>query len=354
MLAAVLAIGSASCARGRSFDPAWSQTLPDQSTQTESATEIAAFDEDIAVPDSTENESQWYSLTEPQETATIVPTTLPAQVSEPAQTTEPTQPQTAATTTEPVETTHFHAYRTAVAQPTCTERGYKLSVCSDCGDRQIEYTADALGHDFGAYVVTKEAACGIDGVETRTCARCGLAETRTIPKQNHQMTEFTVTKAATPTAKGEKMRYCTLCGMKETEEIPKVRPYESKEAAQELLRLINAERAKAGVGALTFNNACYPCAQIRAHEIVTNYSHTRPNGKQFYTVIDENGQDRAGGCAENLYNPYGDDVPPADANTAFMNSEGHRINMLNPLYKSASICVLYTEERTYFVELFFG
>ena len=294
--------------------PAPSQTEPSsQQPQTLSVvTEASAAAEDAAFPDDETSVSE----TETQEAGTTATPTESVQTTESMQTTVPMQTTTAPaqTTTRPVSTAHIHSYHTITSDPTCTERGYVLKTC-ECGDKQYTYTADALGHDFGDFAVTKEA---------------------------------------TYTQTGEKSRVCARCGLRETETIPLVRPYESMEAAQEMLRLVNEDRAKAGSAPLTFNYTCYPCAQIRAQEIITNYSHTRPNGKPFYSVVDEMGLDRSGGCAENLYNPPGNNVPPADGHKAFMNSEAHRTSLLNPLYKSVSICVLYTQDHTYFVELFFG
>ena len=318
ILAAAFFFCAASCSGGKPDVPAASQTEPSQQPQTLSAvTEAAAAAEDVAFPDDETTVSQTEAAsaetsaqaTEPAPTTVPVQTTAPVQTTKPAPTTEPVQ-----TTTVPAVTGHIHSYHTTTSEPTCTQRGYILKAC-ECGDKQYTYTSEALGHDFGDYVLTKEAS---------------------------------------GTQEGERVRVCARCGLRETETIPKVRPYESMEAAQEMLRLINADRAKVGSAPLTFNYTCYPCAQIRAQEIITHYAHTRPNGKPFYSVVDEQGLDRSGGCAENLYNPTGSDVPPADGHAAFMQSEAHRTSLLNPLYTSVSICVLYTEDHTYYVELFFG
>ncbi len=253
----------------------------------------------------------------------------------------------------PASTAHVHAYRSEIVPPKCTESGFIRKTCA-CGDTQTEYNAAPLGHDFGAPVVTKEATCRENGVQTQTCTRCGLEKQEYIPLLTHQMSEYVVVKEATPTSKGLKTRKCTLCGMEESVDIPKVRPYVSMEAAQEMLRLVNEARAEAGVAPLTFNYTYYPCAEIRAHEIGVNYSHTRPNGKDCFSVLEEQGFKHVGSRGENIYNPHGDDVSPADGQAAFMKSQGHRENILDPAYTSAAICVLYTEDRSYFVQMFFS
>ncbi len=119
-----------------------------------------------------------------------------------------------------------HSYEASVTAPTCTEQGYTTYTCTRCGDtytddftnpvahteaaavRENEVaatcTADgsydevvycsvcntelsrtpistsALGHDFGGWAVTTGATLNADGVETKSCSRCGATETRTV------------------------------------------------------------------------------------------------------------------------------------------------------------------------------
>ncbi len=298
-----------------------------QIAQQTAATEYDALWDDFAGPnDSSTTEPAWFTqAAAPFAAAELAPLTPSAQPGEPVQTTVPVSQSapvptvpasstTVPTTTETTTAPHIHSYHTTASDATCTDRGFILKSC-ECGDRQFEYTSDALGHDFGEYTVSKEA---------------------------------------TPTETGEKVRVCLRCGLQENEVIPKVRPYISKESALEMLQLINQDRAQSGAQPLTFNETYYAAAVVRAHEIGENYSHTRPNGQPWHTVFAEQGPEYIGVYGENIYNPYGDSVSPADGEIAFMNSAGHRKNILNPNYKSASICVLYTENRTYFVQLFFG
>lgn len=52
--------------------------------------------------------------------------------------------------------------------------------------------------------------------------------------------------------------------------------------------LINAERARKNINPLRINSHLDACAQIRANEILNNFSHIRPNGTYYYTLIDGN------------------------------------------------------------------
>ncbi|MBQ6452834.1 MAG: InlB B-repeat-containing protein, partial [Coriobacteriales bacterium] len=67
---------------------------------------------------------------------------------------------------------------------TCTEAGSKSKYCTVCGaqDPESVTTIEALGHDWGDWVVQQEATTEEDGVKAHTCARCQETETQPIPK----------------------------------------------------------------------------------------------------------------------------------------------------------------------------
>lgn len=75
-----------------------------------------------------------------------------------------------------------HDYVATVTAPTCTAKGYTTHTCSRCGDHYTDSETDPLGHDWGDWVVTKEATETEDGARTRTCKRCGETETEVISK----------------------------------------------------------------------------------------------------------------------------------------------------------------------------
>jgi hypothetical protein len=74
-------------------------------------------------------------------------------------------------------------------EPTCTEAGavtYTAFVSAEDSLDGHEHTAErtavlpALGHDWGPWVVVREATFEEDGLERRVCNRCGLVEERAI------------------------------------------------------------------------------------------------------------------------------------------------------------------------------
>lgn len=94
--------------------------------------------------------------------------------------------------------------------------------------------------------------------------------------------------------------------------------------AMQVLSLVNEERAKYGLDSLTYDSLLSSAANIRAIEIKTSFSHTRPDGRSCFTVLDEVGYSyrKAG---ENI--AYGQRSAEEVMN-AWMNSEGHRANIL--------------------------
>ena len=53
------------------------------------------------------------------------------------------------------------------------------------------------------------------------------------------------------------------------------------------LKLVNQERAKCGVKPLKVHSSLSASANTRSREIISSFSHTRPNGKPFHTAIDK-------------------------------------------------------------------
>lgn len=120
-------------------------------------------------------------------------------------------------------------------------------------------------------------------------------------------------------------------------------------AVAEVLSLVNSERAKAGLAPLTLNEKAVEAAQTRAAEIQTSFSHTRPDGRSFSTALTEAGVTyRASG--ENI--AYGQ-TSAAQVMNSWMNSSGHRANILNSGYTEIGIGHVKSASGTdYWVQLF--
>lgn len=107
-------------------------------------------------------------------------------------------------------------------------------------------------------------------------------------------------------------------------------PAHAASKADELLQLVNAERAQAGVAPLSMgSSALNAAAQARAKELTVNYSHTRPDGTNCFTVLKEYGvSDTATG-----ENAAWGETTPEKVVADWMASEGHRVNIMDPAAK---------------------
>lgn len=114
----------------------------------------------------------------------------------------------------------------------------------------------------------------------------------------------------------------------------------------EVIRLVNAERAKEGLAALKTHTAISTAAQVRADELPTLFDHTRPDGSSCFTALDEAGV-RYWTAGENIAAGY---ATPEQVVNGWMNSPGHRANILNSSF--TTIGVGYHAEGNYWVQLF--
>jgi uncharacterized protein YkwD len=120
--------------------------------------------------------------------------------------------------------------------------------------------------------------------------------------------------------------------------------------ADEIASLTNAERSNAGLSSLTTDNALLnQAAMQRAQEIMVSFSHTRPNGEGPQTAYTALG---------GTYKRFGENIAmgqktPQKAVEAWMNSPGHKANMLHTSYKQIGVGVAVDSNGyCYWVQLF--
>lgn len=128
------------------------------------------------------------------------------------------------TKTEVIPATGAHTFVfTKNVAPTCTEAGYDLYTCRDCGASEQRNVKPALGHKWDSGTVTAEPTETDPGTMTYTCTVCGQTKTEVIPAtgpHTHVWGEGTVTVAPTETTPGVRTYTCTVCGQTRTEIIP--------------------------------------------------------------------------------------------------------------------------------------
>lgn len=115
------------------------------------------------------------------------------------------------------------------------------------------------------------------------------------------------------------------------------------EFVDEVIRLVNEERAAAGLDALEKNDTLCTNADLRAKEVAKKFSHKRPDGTRCFTAITISYM-----CAaENIAKGQ---TSPAEVMDSWMNSDGHRKNILSPDYRQ--IGVGYDEASGSWVQIF--
>lgn len=119
-------------------------------------------------------------------------------------------------------------------------------------------------------------------------------------------------------------------------------------AAQAVLAEVNAARAQNGLSALTLDANMNRAAAVRAAELAQSFSHTRPNGSRGLTALNEAGVS---------YRTAGENIASGQQTaqavvSAWMNSSGHRANILSSSFGRMGVGQATIGGRTYWVQLF--
>ncbi len=118
---------------------------------------------------------------------------------------------------------------------------------------------------------------------------------------------------------------------------------------QAMINEINKERAAAGLSPLQVDLRLVDVAQMKALDMKTNsyFSHTSPTyGSPFDMLKNAGIQYRSAG--ENIARNMSVDAAMA----AFMGSDGHRKNILNPAYTHIGVGVVSSNSGNYYVQIF--
>ena len=116
--------------------------------------------------------------------------------------------------------------------------------------------------------------------------------------------------------------------------------------AYSVLDLVNSYRSQNGLGALSFDAELMEAAAIRAAEIKEVFDHTRPNGESCFTICDDMEWYALG---ENIAAGYSS---ASSVMTGWMNSSGHRANILSSNFNSIGIGCFVSGGRYYWVQIF--
>lgn len=101
--------------------------------------------------------------------------------------------------------------------------------------------------------------------------------------------------------------------------------------ANEVLRLVNMERANVGVAPLVLDEALCNAANMRAIEMDCTgvFGHKRPNDNSCFEVYDICNVEWQSACGENI---AGGQATPEEVMKSWLGSAGHKANILSPEY----------------------
>lgn len=110
-----------------------------------------------------------------------------------------------------------------------------------------------------------------------------------------------------------------------------------------VLNKVNQIRVANGLNALRYDAALEGTSTVRASEITTKFSHTRPDGTDWYTV--------------NADLMYGENLAEGfktadEVVNAWMASPAHKANILKPDFTTMSVSMTTKNGRTYWAQEF--
>lgn len=121
------------------------------------------------------------------------------------------------------------------------------------------------------------------------------------------------------------------------------------EFCEEVFELTNQQRMKYGLEPFKKMDKLSEMAAARAWENTVVFSHTRPDGRDSFTIFDENGV-KYSAVAENIAAGY---YTPEDVVDGWMNSSGHRANILNPAYEYLGVGFYYENGGRFWTQIFY-
>ena len=163
--------------------------------------------------------------------------------------------------------------------------------------------------------------------------------------------EPTTTTTETPTTSTEAPTTTTEVTTTTTAEPSETKPQSlgdnsgsfNSDMAKEVLTLVNQKRQENGLAPLSWNKTLAKAADIRATEIVVSFSHTRPDGSEWWSA---GAQTQMG---ENL--AFGQ-TSATEVVEAWMKSSTHRGNILSGSYSVIGVSCYYCNGVYYWVQEF--
>ncbi|MCI5546981.1 MAG: CAP domain-containing protein [Clostridiales bacterium] len=217
-----------------------------------------------------------------------------------------------------------------------------------CAPGRVLLTARQKGVTVWSAVCDASLGCyalpdSLRGEITLCVARIGSRKTSCVTLNITRGAEQTPVVSAAPTAIPTRVVSAVPTAAPTATPRPTAAPSASQSGmAAQVVAEVNAERAQRSLTLLSEDSDLTAAACIRAREIASVFSHTRPDGSSCFTVSEK-------AYGENIAKGYGT-VDKVMA--AWMSSEGHRANILRASYGSIGVCCLQIDGVYYWVQLF--
>ncbi len=127
-----------------------------------------------------------------------------------------------------------------------------------------------------------------------------------------------------------------------------------KPTFEEMLKQVNRLRSSYGAAPLTLDDRLCAAASLRAREIISKLSHTRPDNSDCFTVLEQYNMPQYSFAGENIAAGSHDVSGTMDQ---WINSEGHFKNMISTNFTKLGVGVVHVPNTfygSYWVQEFFS
>ncbi|MCD8119325.1 MAG: SH3 domain-containing protein [Lachnospiraceae bacterium] len=215
--------------------------------------------------------------------------------------------------------------------------------CNETGWYRIAFNG-GTGYVSNNYLTSNKSEVDTTTTQASTTTKKN-SESSTTTKKN---TETTTTKASSKSYSSVSEKVADLGFMEANLTESEIETL-CEEYSEEVVRLVNVERAKENLPALGTDSLLTEAAMIRAEEVATLFAHTRPDGTKCFTVLSQVGR----GYTEAGENIDAYSRTPEMAMEDWMNSTGHRGNIMDQPFVLDDSEEGYTYVNSY-VEGYYG
>lgn len=209
-----------------------------------------------------------------------------------------------------------------------------LVACTAGGSENTEEVVNTSGEPTIAEEVSSNLETESSTNETKESPTTEKATEKATEEATEKPTETTINPSATQnqtTTQAPSMSNAEMC--------------------KRVWELVNEERAKAGLKPLEYRSDVQAAANQRAKELAQSFSHTRPDGRDCLTVFEDLGFSISCWCSENAATE-GYSSTPESVMKGWMNSSGHKANIMSKNAQGIVVGVYQSNGRTYWVQLF--